>query len=456
MISPHDSVRLKNTSSFAGFAQFLSRRGLAALVRLGGEASAVGLLAPGEAEEEGADAYVLEGRFARTWEELCEAVGRAAEGDGKGGAMPGLWDPREDGGDVEGGGEVDAVLEVGAWLKDDMEGGQRPAPVGVLEQPSVVSVDRLWNPVVEAADWADEGGGGGEDAMELDDEEEDHDNDDGGGVVLSSAPLHAPQTQQSAPASASASASQPYSTSQANEANSFYGNLEREYKDRSKSHIFHMRNFNNWVKAKLIAKTKPKLPPGRKGMNVLDLACGKGGDLLKWGLHTCAVSKYVGVDVAENSLKDASKRILKSNQLGSRLSRASLVAADLGSHVVGCGSRDMLLTWEKKRGGGQDLEFRKAEGGGVPEAERFDLVSCQFAIHYFLDCRERARRFFKTVGDLLVMGGSLLITTIDARVVAEKLMESGKVGTEEAKRKGIVVEVGGGEGPAQTTFSRLF
>ena len=42
-------------------------------------------------------------------------------------------------------------------------------------------------------------------------------------------------------------------------------------------------------------------------------------------------------------------------------------------------------------------------------------------------------------------GGSLLVTTIDARVAAEKLMESGKVGTEEAKRDGIVVEVGGGE-----------
>ena len=42
------------------------------------------------------------------------------------------------------------------------------------------------------------------------------------------------------------------------------------------SPIFYMRNFNNWVKSILIRSYLPD------GATVLDLCCGKGGDMLKW------------------------------------------------------------------------------------------------------------------------------------------------------------------------------
>ena len=53
----------------------------------------------------------------------------------------------------------------------------------------------------------------------------------------------------------------------------------------SQSPIFNMRNFNNWVKSILIRSHLSQLS---SGATVLDLCCGKGGDMLKWkegGIH---------------------------------------------------------------------------------------------------------------------------------------------------------------------------
>lgn len=55
-------------------------------------------------------------------------------------------------------------------------------------------------------------------------------------------------------------------------------------------------------------------------------------------------------------------------------------------------------------------------GGGLGPNEKFDVVSIQFAIHYMMQTRKRARRFFRTVSELLEVGGNLICTTMDARV----------------------------------------
>jgi hypothetical protein len=76
---------------------------------------------------------------------------------------------------------------------------------------------------------------------------------------------------------------------------------------REASPIIGLKNFNNWVKSVLILRfAHPALsespagrvggaPPGfkAKGGKVLDLGCGKGGDLSKW--QRAPVMEYVGV-----------------------------------------------------------------------------------------------------------------------------------------------------------------
>jgi len=233
------------------------------------------------------------------------------------------------------------------------------------------------------------------------------------------------------------------------QADAFYSGLKREQGTRADSRLFHMRSYNGWVKATQIAELNPgnlnnkggqkKGPPIR----VLDLACGKGGDLGKWILHARGISNYVGADVARGSLKDAAIRAAKL----SRLKNASFICADLGEDVPGSLKRKhRLLTWTMtpESRNGAPPEFVRIQGGGVSPSDRFDVVSIQFAIHYMMQTLKRARRFFRTVADLLEVGGNLVATTVDARVVTDHIQNLGKDLENLDDDENVTVVVGGG------------
>lgn len=55
--------------------------------------------------------------------------------------------------------------------------------------------------------------------------------------------------------------------------------------------------------------SKASKDPAHTGLRVLDLACGKGGDLGKWAAHPDGVEKYVGSDIARGSLEHLVERM---------------------------------------------------------------------------------------------------------------------------------------------------
>jgi len=86
---------------------------------------------------------------------------------------------------------------------------------------------------------------------------------------------------------------------------------ERGREARQESRIFRLRKFNNWIKSVLIAKFIPERTEEEideeRGLFVLDIGCGKGGDLGKWQKQP-QVQAYVGVDLAEVSIIHAEQR----------------------------------------------------------------------------------------------------------------------------------------------------
>ncbi|KAG0464525.1 hypothetical protein HPP92_020142 [Vanilla planifolia] len=163
--------------------------------------------------------------------------------------------------------------------------------------------------------------------------------------------------------------------------------------EREASPIIHLKKLNNWIKSVLIQRY------ARRGDAVLDLACGKGGDLIKW--DKAQIGYYVGVDIAEGSIRDCRTRYngdADQQQHRKKFSfPARLICADCyEAHL------DQYLS----------------------NAAPFDLCSCQFALHYSWSTEARARRALSNVSALLRPGGYFIGTMPDANVIIKKLRDA--------------------------------
>ncbi|TRY99015.1 hypothetical protein DNTS_024567 [Danionella cerebrum] len=135
--------------------------------------------------------------------------------------------------------------------------------------------------------------------------------------------------------------------------------------ERNKSRIVYMRNFNNWLKSVLIAEILDKVRQRRREINVLDLGCGKGGDLLKW--KKGRIDKLVCADIAAVSIEQCQQRYNDLRRRGhpnDRTFYAEFITSDC--------SRELLS--EKL----QDPELQ------------FDVCSCQFVYHYSFESEAQA------------------------------------------------------------------
>ncbi|KAF1899291.1 hypothetical protein Lal_00019418 [Lupinus albus] len=162
--------------------------------------------------------------------------------------------------------------------------------------------------------------------------------------------------------------------------------------EREASPIIHLKKLNNWIKSVLIQLYTCR------GDAVLDLACGKGGDLIKW--DKAKIGYYVGIDIAEGSIKDCHTRY----------------NGDADHH-----QRRKKFTFPARLICGDCYEVRldKVLADDAP----FDICSCQFALHYSWSTEARARQALANVSALLRPGGVFIGTMPDANVIIKKLRE---------------------------------
>lgn len=173
---------------------------------------------------------------------------------------------------------------------------------------------------------------------------------------------------------------------------------------KTDSKIKGLRSFNNWVKSTVIHKFSPGEPDSGP-LRVLDIGCGKGGDLQKWQRAPHPVELYVGIDPAEVSIEQARERYRQMRSRGGggrggrggynnrsqRLFDAEFLAEDAFSFSLG----DLRIIQEV--GFGPGLRWDPARG--------FDVVSMMFCMHYAFENEAKAKGMLNNVAGSLKKGG---------------------------------------------------
>jgi len=160
--------------------------------------------------------------------------------------------------------------------------------------------------------------------------------------------------------------------------------IKQHYNDLKKSRVGRtdLVKFNNAVKSMLLDVFARK-------KSVLDLCGGKGGDLEKW--RKCHVSKCTLVDVADQSVAEAKRRYQEM--------KWSIPAQFI---VADC-HQPLLLP---------------------PSPKPYQVVTCQFALHYAFETESKARALLRNAASALGEHGHFIITVPDPEQFKQQRFEN--------------------------------
>ncbi|XP_025422666.1 mRNA cap guanine-N7 methyltransferase isoform X2 [Sipha flava] len=181
-----------------------------------------------------------------------------------------------------------------------------------------------------------------------------------------------------------------------------YDSIDNNFATRNESRILFLRNFNNWVKSVLIQEAVLKLRDTRIDdgkMHVLDIACGKGGDLYKWKNNSC-LEHLVAVDISPGSIINYESRYADLKRRNKYIFDAKFIVADCTRVIINKFYENPSM--------------------------KFHLVNCQFAFHYCFESIQQAECMLKNISSNLISGGIFIGTIPNASEIVRRQRECGK------------------------------
>lgn len=198
----------------------------------------------------------------------------------------------------------------------------------------------------------------------------------------------------------------------------------REWR-QTDSKIKGLRSFNNWVKSSLIQK----FIGDERNLRILDIGCGKGGDLGKWE-KSRKVELYVGCDPADVSIKQAKDRYAEMKKRNRRTFHAEFYAKDCFGEFLGDIPIIKDVGIDPGVGPGNAMSQRWGGGG-------WDMVTMMFCMHYAFESEAKAKGMLRNVAGSLKKGGRFIGTIPNSDILTQKVIEHHKAkGTAPAETNG--------------------
>jgi hypothetical protein len=191
------------------------------------------------------------------------------------------------------------------------------------------------------------------------------------------------------------------------------------YKSSDKKTSRAMRDFHNlFIKKQLIKATTSD------GFSLMDLAVGKGGDIPKW-IHARLSFVYgidISVDNIENRKDGACARYLDMKKK-KRIFDGLFVPGD-SSKIMSNGDAfySPKISNIHKAVFGKGPKDRSKLGEGIynlygKASDGFDVVSCQFAIHYMFESKDKLYSFVRNLSESCKIGGYFIGTCYDGKKI---------------------------------------
>lgn len=157
-----------------------------------------------------------------------------------------------------------------------------------------------------------------------------------------------------------------------------------------------MKKMHNFIKTNMIDIYTASIFYNKKKINIFDIACGRGGDVNKF-IAKNNIDLYVGIDIDAKGIEEAKERY--ENNKHKKIDM-KFINAD-ATHLLKIGDQKSITNIDTEL-------FSK-----YVENKKYDLINCQFAVHYFLKNEDTWNNFCLNLNNLINNAGYLLITTFD-------------------------------------------
>ena len=181
-----------------------------------------------------------------------------------------------------------------------------------------------------------------------------------------------------------------------------YSDMTQNAKAVSRKRTKKIRTYNNVIKREVIRFC---IGGSMIKIKVLDLCCGRGGDLGKILSHP-TVRRYRGVDISDEAVIEAIRRVKQYNQYAAIVDFECMDAVKEDWATFNPLERDIGTMSRHLH------DTRMLNEPYDASKHTFSFINCQYAFHYFCKTKETAKTMLKKIHDSMAVGPSSLCVTL--------------------------------------------